>query len=342
MASITVFTHTGLSNRLNLLISGLALAEASGRKFCMWWPRTPACGASFGELFANDWPVEEIDAQTLANLPYSWSRRNPVPPDLLVATADAIVLGSHHTLVRPDLYPDHAALVAPCLAYFRQLQPIAAIDTAIREFRARHFRSTMIGVHLRRGDFVAIRPDLLDNTSAALIAVEYAAQQFPEAGIFLATDDGAPDLRSGRVQLEGVREHFARSFGERVVWTTPRSQERHTSEAVQDALVDLWLLRQADYLVGSAGSAFSRLAVYGRDVPHTFCRGSRPAYRRALWFYKISGVYGLLRWLGRREFQRDLAFPNLLRYYRASPRRLWTALFRRRPDELDTPTDSMS
>ncbi len=337
--TLTLFAHTGLSNRINVLISGLALAEASGREFRMLWPRTPACGATFGELFTNDWPVDEVDAQAITNLPYGWSRRNPAPPDLLAATADAIVLGSHRTLVCPDLYPDHAALVAPCLAYFRQLQPIAAIDTAIREFSDRHFRPRMIGVHLRRGDFVAIRPDLLGNTAAAMVEVESALQQFPEAGVFLATDDGAPDLRSGHLQPEGVREHFARRFGERVVWTTPRSQDRHTPEAVQDALVDLWLLRQTDYLIGSTGSAFSRLAVYGRDVPHTFCQGSRPAYRRAVWFYKISGIYGLLRWLGRREFQRDLAFPSLLRYYRASPRRLWTALLRQPSDIPDQPTD---
>lgn len=339
MASITVFTHTGLSNRINLLISGLALAEASGREFRMLWPRTPACGASFGELFANDWPVDEIDAQTLADLPYGWSLHDPVPPDLLTATADDIVLGSHRSLVRPDLYPGHAALIAPCLAYFRQLQPVASIDAAVRAFSDRYFRPTMIGLHLRRGDFVTIRPDLLDNTAAALTAVEAALQQLPEAGIFLATDDGAPDPRRGHFQVEGVRERFARCFGERVVWTIPRSQARHTSEAVQDGLVDLWLLRQTDYFIGSTGSAFSRLAVYGRNVPHTFCQGSAPAYRRVLWLYKVTGIYWLLRWLGRREFQRDLAFPRLLRYYREAPRRLLGAIVHRQSDKPAEPVD---
>lgn len=339
MASMTVFTHTGLSNRINVLISGLALAEASGREFRMLWPRTPACGATFGELFANDWPVDEIDAQALADLPYGWSRHNPAPPDLLAAIADVLVLGSHHILVRPDLYPGHAALVAPCLTYFHQLQPVAAIDTTIRAFSDRYFRPTMIGLHLRRGDFVTIRPDILGNTAVALTAVENALQQFPEAGIFLATDDGAPDLLLRHAQMEGVCESIARCFGARVVWTTPRSLARHTPEAVQDGLVDLYLLRQTDYLIGSVGSAFSRLAVYGRNVPHTFCQGSRPAYRRAVWFYKVSGIYGLLCWLGRREFKRDLAFQKLLHYYRESPRRLWDALLRRPPVEPDKPTD---
>jgi hypothetical protein len=329
--TLTVFAHTGLSNRINVLISGLALAEASGRKFRMLWPRTPACGAAFHELFANDWPVEEVDAQAIEHWPYTWSRRIPIPPDLLAASVETVVIGAHQTLVRPDLYPAHAALVEPCLAYFRQLQPIAEIAAAVQSFRESRFRPTMIGVHLRRGDYRMIRPDMLDNTAAALAAVEGALRQLPQAGIFLATDDGAPDLRAEPTPVEGVRERFVRRFGERVVWTAPRSLARSAPEGVQDGLVDLWLLRQTDYFVGSQGSAFSRLAVYGRNVPHAFCRGASPGYRRAVWLCKLTGVHWLLRWLGRREFQRDLPFTALLRYYRAEPRRLLYSAFHRQP-----------
>lgn len=338
--TLTVFAHTGLSNRINVLISGLALAAASGREFRMLWPRTPACGASFQELFANDWPVVEVDEQALAGLPYGWSRHNSIPPDLLAASAERVVLGAHQTLVRPDRYPAHAALVEPCLDYFRQLQPIPAIAAAVREFSERRFRPAMIGVHLRRGDFVAVRPDLLDNTAAALLAVEEALRRLPDAGVFLATDDGAPDLQARPTASEGVRERFAARFGDRVVWTSPRSLERSASAAVQDALVDLWLLRQTDHMIGSDGSAYSRLAFYGRAVPYTLCRGSSPGYRRALRIYKFTGVYGLLRWLGRREFQRDLAWPTLLRYYRSSPLRLLHGAIRRQSVRVDAPPDA--
>lgn len=337
--TLTVFAHTGLSNRINVLISGLALAAASGREFRMLWPRTSACGASFQELFANDWLVEEVNDRALAGLPYGWSHRNPTPPDLLAVAADAVVLGSHHTLVRPDLYPAHVALVKPCLAYFRQLQPIAELAAVVDAFSCQHFRPTMIGVHLRRGDYRMIRPDMLDNTTAALAAVEEALWQLPQAGIFLATDDGAPDLRSQPTRVEGVHERFVQRFGARVVWTQPRSLVRGAPEGVQDGLVDLWLLRQTDYFVGSQGSAFSRLAVYGREVPHTFCHGSNSGYRRVLWLCRLTGVYWVLHWLGRREFQRDLPFPALLRYYRAAPQRLLHSTFRRQPVPAAAPEE---
>jgi len=327
--TLTLFAHTGLSNRINVLISGLALAEATGREFRMLWPRTPACGAAFAELFANDWPVEEVSMQAVRNLPYGWSQHKPNPPDLLTAMEPEIILGSHRSLVRPDLYPGHIALVSACLVYFLQLEPAEDIALRVKDFQEHHFRPTMIGVHLRRGDFVTLRPDMLENTEAALRATAERLEQNPQAGVLLASDDGAPSS-GGRPRAEGLRERFARSFGERVVWTQPRSLDRSSSEAVQDGLVDLWLVRQTDYFVGSAGSAFSKLAVYGREIPQVLCSGSSPAYRRWLWLSKLSGVYWLLRWLGRREFQRDLFFPFLARYYLTEPQHLLQSLFHRR------------
>jgi hypothetical protein len=318
--TLTVYCRKGLGDRLLVLVSGLALAQAAGRSFTMLWPRTPECAAVFSELFENRWNVREVPAEETEPLPYGWSLANPDPPDLLAMNDDHLVLGAHHILVRPDLYPAHAPLEAVAQLFFRQLTLTPAISAQVDAFRANHFRSPMIGVHLRRGDFVAMFPHLTGNTRPALAALDTALAQLPEAGILLCTDDGAPHPQTGRAPKEGLKVQFARLYGERIVWTEPRSLDRGTVAAVQDAMVDLWLLRQTDYLIGTTGSAFSKLAVYGRDVPHVFCKGITPAYRRALWLYKLSGIYRLVRWLGRREFGRNVAFPSLLRYYRA---RLW-------------------
>lgn len=322
--TLTVFAHTGLSNRLYVLTSGLALAGAAGRAFRMLWPRTSACGAAFNELFSNDWPVDVVDERALADQPYGWSLHNPRPPDVLTMPADSLVLGGHHTLLRPDLYPAHKALVEPCLAYFRQLQPIPHIADAVATFRAQQFRPRMIGVHLRRGDYAVVRPDLMGNTAPAIAAVDAVLRNWPEAGIFLATDD---DLAGG----EGVRAIFTRRFGKRVVCTTPCSLDRNSVAAIQDGLLDLWLLRQTDYVIGSAGSAFSRLAAHGRSVPLVLCRGATAEYRRAYRLYQLSGFASLVRWLGRYEFHRDLPLPTLLRYYRAAAQHQLDRVLRRRP-----------
>ena len=330
--TFTTFCASGLCNRLNVLVSGLALAEASERKFRMLWPRTPACGASFHELFINDWPVEEVPQAVLKTMPIDrWERK---PPDLLVASAEDVVLGSHRNLVRPDLYPNHARLEARRLAYFGQLQPTESINAAVGIYKQRHFRPTMIGVHLRRGDFSTHTPDTFVNTTAALAAVENALVHLPEAGIFLASDDGAPTPQQVQTVAEGVRELFVHRFGERVIWTSPRSLVRASTEAVQDGLVDLWLLRQTDYFIGSAGSTFSGLAIYGRNVPHVICSGMTPVQRGMLRLYKISGIYHLLIWLGGREFRRTTPpFSHLLRRYRENPSLALQALFRHQPKD---------
>ena len=52
-----------------------------------------------------------------------------------------------------------------------------------------------------------------------------------------------------------------------VVTPKPRSLDRHTPEAIEDALIDLWLLRSTDFFVGTVGSSFSEMAMFGRAVP---------------------------------------------------------------------------
>ena len=55
--TLTVVCRYGLCNRLRVLLSGMVLAEATGRSFRVYWPRTPHCHAAFGELFENAWGV---------------------------------------------------------------------------------------------------------------------------------------------------------------------------------------------------------------------------------------------------------------------------------------------
>jgi hypothetical protein len=59
---LTVCSAGGLANRLKVLTSGLALAEATGRAFRMLWPLHASCTAPFATLFTNEWNV--VDTTT--------------------------------------------------------------------------------------------------------------------------------------------------------------------------------------------------------------------------------------------------------------------------------------
>lgn len=317
--TLTVFCPLGLSNRLRVLLSGLALAEATGRRFQMLWPLTPACAAPFADLFANDWPVETVAADVVADLPYisGWFG---CLSDLLTAQEVDLVVGHPSWLLQPEQFLGHAPLMAHCQALFAALQPTPPIQQASAGFYQHHFRPTMIGVHLRRGDLLRQRPDTASNTAQAIAAVDHFLDAFPDAGIFLCTDDGATMPHSGRqARREGVQAIFRLRYGSRVVWTTPRSLDRRTPQAIQDAVVDLWLLRATDRVVGTQGSSFSEMAVFGRDIPSVLVAGATPGYQwLARWIQRL-GIDTILVGYNRRHLGRDVPFPALLRHYVAVP-----------------------
>jgi hypothetical protein len=289
--SLTVVCTSGLGNRLRVLVSGVALAETSSRAFGMVWPRTRHCAASFGELFAGDWSMTDVDAFDEAWSQYrvrGWPAGHPPVPvddprhDVVILTGD--------WLLRPGDPRTPPAIGARYAALLDQVEPLPALAERVEHFRARNFQPTMIGVHLQRGDFLRHRPDVSGNTLEAMAALDRFLAGSPDAGILLCTDNGAPDPETGQARTEGIAARFRARYGARVVTPAPRSLDRRTTEGIQDALVELLLLRATDMVVGTAGSSFSRLAVFGRAVPHLMVEGGSPGYRAIDHALQLTGV----------------------------------------------------
>ena len=53
----------------------------------------------------------------------------------------------------------------------------------------------------------------------------------------------------------------------------PRTLDRAVPMAIQDAVVDLWLLRSTKMFVGTALSGFSDLVYFGNDIPYVQISG---------------------------------------------------------------------
>ncbi len=322
--TLTVCSESGLANRLRVLLSAMALSEATGRALQVHWPRTPACAGRFDELFEPSLPVHDGDAVACAALPL-WGGVGQPMSDLLHASEQHLALRSPDWLIRPDQYPAHAPLCRRCMALWPTHKPAPYERETVAAFQRQHFRSRMIGVHLRRGDFLRARPDVVGGTPQALAAVERLLAGCPEAGLFVCTDDGARDPVTGRVQAEGVVDRFRERFGERVVSTTPRSLDRASSAAIQDALVDLYLLRQTDFFVGTRDSSFSAMAVFGRDVQPVLV-GTAGAYPWLAALGTVTGVFPLVQLVGRWQFRRRVPVMILLSYYSGLARRLLARL----------------
>lgn len=306
MRRLVVTCREGLCNRLWILLSALALAEAGGRVPVVYWPLTKACAAPWAELFANDWPVYEISAAELEQFPWQQTWRGL--PDVLTLAQDEVFLEAVDWLIKPRLYPAHAPLRARCEELCHALRPAPELLARANDFQTQSFCPQNIGVHIRRGDMALDRPNIAGNLPEIMAAVDKFLESAPQAGIFLATDDGAPHPATRKRRQENIKSRFRARYGARVVWTEPRSLDRSTPVAVQDALVDWWLLRQTDFLVGTYTSAFSEMAAYGRDVPVVWCRGGTPAYRR---LERLSQRAGTDYWL------------RLFTHWWCNPREMW-------------------
>lgn len=318
--TLTVHSRWGLANRLRVLLSGMALAGATQRTFCMLWPRHANCGAVFAELFENDWNI--VDAEAPADMPlYGLTLGGARWRDLLVAPEAHVTASSGTWLLRPERYPAHAPLMKHCEELLDALAPVGDVRERVAVVR-RRFRPRMVGVHVRCGDFVRVHGacDLHD----VLGKVDAALATLPGGGVFLCTDDGSVDPATRRPSEPlGVAAAFAARYGDRLVTSRPRSLDRGSPEAVQDALVDFLLLRGTDSLVGSLHSSFSMLAAFGRAMPRIMCGAAAPPPENVpLWAY-LTGVYPLVKLVGRVQYGHDAPFGQLMSHYRRRIRRRW-------------------
>jgi len=275
--TLKVWSTAGLANRLKALVSGRTLAEVAGRAFRFLWTPSAGCGAPFGALFTNRWAVDdlaELDPALEAQHVTGWALQ--IAAQLLDDPRPDIVLGTGDWLVPTGrTWP---ALRDRCADLLNELTLQPPLVSRVLAFQARHFRPTMIGVHLRRGDFHHRRPDIIGNAEAAAAAVDRFLHRHPDAGIVLCTDDGASDGATSR--REGLRERFIARYGDRVAHPMPRSLDRRSVEGIEDALVELHLLRLTHMVVGTTGSSFSGLAAFGRNVPCVLVGGGGPRSRR--------------------------------------------------------------
>lgn len=321
----------GLANRLRVLTSGLAWQRLTGVQFTMWWPQTAPCSAAFTDLFE---PVPEVamatEAEVMALRAVGSYLFTPMF-DIAGATEPELTFRCSGWLVPPRLpraatiagkllpkapapfTETHAKVIAQAVIELDRLRPLERIRQRVEQFAAQHFGLQTIGVHVRRGDFPAQRPDATPDLERIIRAIRSLLRSMPDAAVFVATDDGAVNPYTGEATgQEGVVERLRVEFGDRIVTAEPSTLDRRDPKAIEDALVDLLLLRRTQAVVGSAASSFSELAVFGRSVPVIYCAGAN----RMKWLWRLTLVEPLVIVWGVLRFGRVAPFPVLVGHYR--------------------------
>ena len=112
----------------------------------------------------------------------------------------------------------------------------------------------VVGVHIRRTDNA--KSTIYSPTHRIIALMREELEKVPETRFFAASDD--PDE---------VRT-LERCFPERIISYPKRSLMRHDSQAIVDALVDLYCLSRCRKLIGSYWSSFSETAWQIRGIEH--------------------------------------------------------------------------
>ncbi|MBP1464232.1 hypothetical protein EYB53_000790 [Candidatus Chloroploca sp. M-50] len=316
--TLVVTSPHGLGNRLRPLLSGMVLAEASQRHFSFLWTRTAACGAGFHDLFKNDWQVQEVTPGVVDALP-TWPRL----PDVLADDEPKLTIRTPYWLLTPSCHPAHPALMSRCAELLAELQPIPEIARKVTEFQASHFRPRMIGVHLRRGDFTVVRRWQANNLGSSFHAVDKLLARWPDAGVLLCSDDITPENSGQSLPTTGVHAAYQRRYGPHLIVRRPSSLDRSTVGGVQEALVDLWLLRSVDAFVGTLDSSFSDVASFERQVPIFWAEPDDWRYQLLAWLLMQTGIVGSLQRSGCRRCGREVMLLESIQYYAQRLRRKW-------------------
>lgn len=289
----------GMSNRMRSLFTAMLHAQLNGRTLIVDW-RDETYSDGSNNVFHNFFTISEMnyaveipDADSVrpaiwqGNLDKSldkmWSMHGPHPwvgEELYKKYSidigqidfpeDLIVLWCYeHKLdtLRKHFKGKFAELGAiDNTAIFRKmLRENLILNKNIRkkvdDFKAKHFKDKVVGVHVRYTD---LKPIPLDEYYSS---VDKLIDRYSDAQIFLATD-------SRKVQSE-----FQKRYKNIIItdkWLPEKSEKLHGHPKCPDkiengikALVDMYLLAECDYLIFCWRSTFAVMSYYISDLPST-------------------------------------------------------------------------
>jgi hypothetical protein len=179
------------------------------------------------------------------------NRRVPITPYPRVVVSSWFVFGAaEEALFQARLYEE------PVLEWFPKPHPL--ILEKVNAFKRDHFGPSTVGIHIRRTDHA------LAASRAPDAAYFEAADRLVDEGhrLFVATDNGKT-LRLMEERYGDTVIHYPKSSALEERW--PRDKWDLTD--LIDDVADLWLLAACEFVIGSASSSYSRVAILLNGSP---------------------------------------------------------------------------
>jgi hypothetical protein len=273
--AILIYCDGGFGNRLNTLISGLAVARIFKLVAKVYWPRNNWCQAGFSQIFAN---AQDVSEHSLIDLAGTLSKALPLLHDTLGADAlgvsfhsaydyaslndfgrDAVSSGRdlfyYPALIPPWLPLEHAVLELQCLTFEKTIRDeVASFVCAI-------IGKPFHGLHLRRTDL---------NVGLSDEEVQELVRLHPHETFFVCSDDPIAEAMAAahphvhrRVKNDYVgKRNAVGSWNDLTADDDGRmyhSNIDRSSGSVIDGVIDLLILAHSS-IVGFTGSTFQNMA----------------------------------------------------------------------------------
>jgi len=243
----------GIANRIKCLIPMLRISEKYNKKMYLYWVQNKTCGAPFDKLFDNKFWM--INKESLYKL----------------LKEDSIISETYRFITLNGEVSDGFAKVFPTkrgnnidfefdripisvreniLSYLNRLKPIKVIQSIVDKFTLKHNVKDLVGVHIRRGDFLGGKEGLgkVSSDNKFIEKMNDILKDDPSSKFFLCTD------------CQQTEDKFIEKFGNKIIIYPKKSLDRTSVMATQQSLVDMLLLSKTKHIIGTYISTFTELA----------------------------------------------------------------------------------
>ncbi len=261
--------HSGLANRLRVIISGLHFSDIVQQELTLIWKKDKSLFCDFTDLFEpngkiilkkHNWKLKILNSlQNKTTLYKLFSKLFSIDFSLFDKDAKEFVWSTGTNNFDLSKLPEKVAnfYFSTChefcfdTAYIKYLRPISAIQKSIDK-NVTKFTNKTIGIHVRRTDHL----DSIEESPLEFFieTIRNDLEKDSSLNYFLATDD------------ESVETILKNLFPGKIN-CYQKDYARINIKGVQDAVVDLYSLANTCKIYGSYFSSFSDIAARIGNIP---------------------------------------------------------------------------
>ena len=272
---LIIFCDGGIGNRINALISGLAIARYFELPYQIHWPINNWCAAAFEDIFESR---ESISILSIKDLHGQMGDALPLLHDDIAAQSLGIAFGSAYAYSSMEDFSAKALALDQTMFYYPALMPTwiptplihaalkslqfsAHIQTRTTHFITQTLQSPFHGLHLRRTDLPV---GFTDHEVLTLV------KQYPQSVFFVCSDDPQAEALASvhpNVHRRVKTEYVEKKSGS-ADWLASTQDDdgrlyygniQRSKAAVLEGAIDLLILAHSQIL-GFSGSTFQSLA----------------------------------------------------------------------------------